>query len=115
MEDRTNPDKKSRKIWIDLANKFNRNIRCIHFTASSQLAKHNNLVRALGGKAKVLKPKNVTDRQEDRKLLPMAAIYSYTQRYEEPTLDEGFTEIIKVDFSFVGTEEEKEIWSMWWD
>lgn len=37
------------------------------------------------------------------------------QRYQEPTLDEGFSEIIKVDFTFKGTEEEKEIWSMWWD
>ena len=45
----------------------------------------------------------------------MAAIYSFTQRYQEPTLDEGFSEIIKIDFTFTGTEEEKEIWSLWWD
>jgi bifunctional polynucleotide phosphatase/kinase len=37
------------------------------------------------------------------------------QRYQEPTLDEGFSQIIKVDFIFSGTEEEKEIWSRWWD
>jgi bifunctional polynucleotide phosphatase/kinase len=45
----------------------------------------------------------------------MAAIYSFIQRYQEPTLEEGFTEIIKVDFIFTGTQEEKAIWSMWWD
>ena len=53
MVDNTNAEKKIRKIWIDLANEHNRSIRCIHFTASAQLARHNNLVRALGGKAKV--------------------------------------------------------------
>jgi bifunctional polynucleotide phosphatase/kinase len=53
MLDNTNAEKKTRKIWIDLANEYNRPIRCIHFTASGQLARHNNLVRALGGKAKV--------------------------------------------------------------
>jgi bifunctional polynucleotide phosphatase/kinase len=37
------------------------------------------------------------------------------QIYQEPTLDEGLSQIIKVDFIFSGTEEEKEIWSMWWD
>jgi bifunctional polynucleotide phosphatase/kinase len=54
--DNTNADKNTRKIWIDLANQFDRNIRCIHFTASPQLARHNNLVRALGGTAKVVSP-----------------------------------------------------------
>ena len=54
--DNTNADKNTRKIWIDLANEFGRNIRCIHFTASPQLARHNNLVRALGGTAKVVSP-----------------------------------------------------------
>jgi bifunctional polynucleotide phosphatase/kinase len=48
-------------------------------------------------------------------LLPVAAIYSFVQRYQEPSLDEGFTEIVKVDFKFEGTEEEREVWSMWWD
>jgi len=45
----------------------------------------------------------------------MAAIYSFLQRYEELTLDEGFSEIIHVDFIFTGSEEEKEIWQLWWD
>lgn len=52
--DNTNADKATRKIWIDLAKKFNRSIRCVHFTATPQLARHNNLVRALGGYAKVI-------------------------------------------------------------
>jgi bifunctional polynucleotide phosphatase/kinase len=76
----------------------------VHFTASAQLARHNNLVRALGGKA-----------VEKRKLLPLAAIYSYLQRFQEPHLEEGFEEIVRVDFVFRGTEEEREVWSLWWD
>jgi bifunctional polynucleotide phosphatase/kinase len=45
----------------------------------------------------------------------MAAIDAYLARFEEPSLDEGFVEIVKVDFTFSGTEEEKETWCMWWD
>ena len=114
--DNTNPTKATRKIWVDLAKKFNRSIRCIYFTASPQLARHNNLVRTLGGYAKVItlftRPAN---EQEDRKLLPMSAIYMFANRFQEPTLDEGFEQIIKIDFQFRGTPQEQEIWNMWWD
>jgi bifunctional polynucleotide phosphatase/kinase len=102
--DNTNAERATRKIWIELARKHGREIRCIQFTASSAVARHNNLVRGLGGVA-----------TEKRKVLPLAAIYSFTTRYQEVDLDEGFIEIIKVDFKFSGTDEEKEIWSMWWD
>jgi bifunctional polynucleotide phosphatase/kinase len=52
---------------------------------------------------------------EKRKLLPLAAIYSYLQKFQEPCLEEGFEEIVRVDFVFRGTEEEREVWSLWWD
>jgi bifunctional polynucleotide phosphatase/kinase len=47
--DNTNADRDVRKVWISLASKFGIPIRCFHFTASKELAKHNNLVRALSG------------------------------------------------------------------
>lgn len=52
---------------------------------------------------------------EKRKLLPLAAIYNYLQKFQEPRLEEGFEEIVRVDFVFRGTEEEREVWSLWWD
>ena len=51
--DNTNAEKATRQKWIDLAKTHGREIRCVHFTTSAQLAKHNNWVRALGGTAKV--------------------------------------------------------------
>ena len=47
--DNTNPDRETRKHWIDLAKKFNVPIRCALFTASTELARHNDTVRALAG------------------------------------------------------------------
>jgi bifunctional polynucleotide phosphatase/kinase len=47
--DNTNADREVRKVWISLATKLGLPIRCFHFTASKDLAKHNNLVRALSG------------------------------------------------------------------
>jgi len=88
----------------------------VYFTASPQLARHNNLVRTLGGHAKVSKLIHApTKEQENRKLLPMSAIYIFANRFQEPTLDEGFEQITKIDFQFRGTPQEQEIWSMWWN
>jgi bifunctional polynucleotide phosphatase/kinase len=47
--------------------------------------------------------------------LPASAIYMFASRFEEPSLEEGFEEIVKVDFRFRGTKEEEEVWRMWWD
>jgi bifunctional polynucleotide phosphatase/kinase len=45
--DNTNADKATRRTWVDLARQFGRTIRCVQFTASPQLARHNLRVRAL--------------------------------------------------------------------
>lgn len=68
--DNTNPEKATRKIWVDLARTFNRDIRCIHFTTSSQLARHNNLVRAFGRKAKVRIPTSSTNFRRTENFFP---------------------------------------------
>jgi predicted kinase len=47
--DNTNPDREVRKHWIDLAKKFDVPIRCALFTASMELGRHNDHVRALAG------------------------------------------------------------------
>ena len=41
------------------------------------------------------------------------AFTSFRANYEEPVLDEGFSEIKRINFRFNGTEEEKKKWLMW--
>jgi bifunctional polynucleotide phosphatase/kinase len=45
--DNTNPDREVRKAWVSLASKHDVPIRCFHFTASKELARHNDAVRAM--------------------------------------------------------------------
>lgn len=51
--DSTNPDREVRKHWIDLAKKLDVPIRCALFTASKELGRHNDHVRALAGLTEV--------------------------------------------------------------
>ena len=48
-----------------------------------------------------------------RDLLPFTAFIGFKDGFEEPQLDEGFTEIRRVNWVFEGTEEERKRWSMW--
>jgi bifunctional polynucleotide phosphatase/kinase len=47
--DNTNPDPDVRKIWISLAKKFNAPVRCVWFNTDKEVAKHNDVFRALSG------------------------------------------------------------------
>ena len=73
---------------------------------------------------------------ESRTMLPKMAFSGFASRYREPTLDEGFQDITKVDFKvcfsvavdaprmlrgrltyfpqFVGTEAQKALWRKYW-
>lgn len=103
--DNTNADVATREIWISLANDIKVPIRCIHFTASADLCQHNDAVRAFGGE--LVNPEN-------RTALPKVAFTGYSSRFSEPKKSEGFQEVIRVDFQFEGTEEERIIWSKYW-
>jgi bifunctional polynucleotide phosphatase/kinase len=39
----------------------------------------------------------------------------FAARFEEPRVEEGFEEAVRVEFRFRGTSEEEEVWRMWWD
>lgn len=45
--DNTNADQETRAHWIALAKRVKLPIRCVVFTASSDLCQHNNTVRGL--------------------------------------------------------------------
>ncbi|KAI2788570.1 hypothetical protein POX_e06589 [Penicillium oxalicum] len=102
--DNTNATQEVRAYWVALAKESNIPIRCVHFLASSELCKHNAAARASN---KELNP-------ESRQTLPGIAFIDYARRYQVPTLDEGFADIIPVEFRFRGTEDEKKLWSQYW-
>ncbi|KAL4779107.1 PNK3P-domain-containing protein [Aspergillus varians] len=102
--DNTNADLDTRSQWVDVAKEFNVPIRCVYFFTSPALCKHNNAVRAA----------NTSLNPESRTLLPGIAFGDFLRRFSEPTLSEGFQDIIRVDFRFRGDEEAKKIWKQYW-
>ncbi|KAJ9132238.1 Polynucleotide kinase 3 phosphatase [Pleurostoma richardsiae] len=102
--DNTNPDADTRAQWIELAAKNNVPIKCLWFNTPVPLAEHNDAVRAL----------NQSLNPESRTGLPKLAFNSFSSRYKEPRLKEGFQDIIEVKFKFRGSKEEYEIWGKYW-
>tara|TARA_B000000477_G_scaffold66319_2_gene55551 strand:+ start:76 stop:1092 length:1017 start_codon:yes stop_codon:yes gene_type:complete len=72
--DSTNASKIKRKEYINIAKKYNINIRCINIKTDMVESMFRN---------------NKRD-----KIIPKITYYVYRKRYEEPTMDEGFNEII---------------------
>ncbi|OQD70035.1 hypothetical protein PENDEC_c027G02805 [Penicillium decumbens] len=102
--DNTNANVETREYWISLAKDLNVPIRCVHFFSTPELCRHNNAVRASN---KELNP-------ESRTSLPGIAFGDFGRRFQEPTLDEGFEDIIPVKFQFQGTEEARKLWGQFW-
>jgi bifunctional polynucleotide phosphatase/kinase len=102
--DNTNANIETREYWTSLAKELNVPIRCVRFISTPELCKHNNAVRAAN---KDLNP-------ESRTSLPGIAFGDFGRRFQEPTLSEGFEDIISVKFQFEGTEEARKIWGQFW-
>ncbi|PNS17341.1 Bifunctional polynucleotide phosphatase/kinase [Sphaceloma murrayae] len=103
--DNTNADLDVRSHWLALAKQFSVPIRCVHFTAPSKLCEHNDTVRALVGGS--MNP-------EKRSMLPKMAFSGFAGRYREPTVREGFQDVVKVEFRFEGADEERRVWGRYW-
>ncbi|RYN56977.1 hypothetical protein AA0118_g7944 [Alternaria tenuissima] len=104
--DNTNADPETRAVWITLAQKLKVPIRCVLFTATPKLCEHNDTFRALN-----IGPET---NRESRTILPQAAFSGFASRYREPKLSEGFVDIIKTNFQFEGSEEQRLLWSKYW-
>lgn len=102
--DNTNADPNTRSHWVALAKRYRVSIRCALFKTPIGICEHNDAVRAM----------NPQFNPESREILPKMAFNGFMSRYKEPTLDEGFKEILVIDFKFRGTAEEYHIWSKYW-
>ncbi|KAL8650510.1 MAG: hypothetical protein Q9210_003785 [Variospora velana] len=105
LADNTNADPDVRAVWVQLARRFKVPIRCVHFTASTKLCEHNDTVRAIAGGQ--FNP-------EKRTILPHSAFSSFASRYKQPKMEEGFQDIVPVDFQFEGDDEHRKIWAKYW-
>ena len=82
--DNTNPDAITRSSYIQLATKHDVSVRVFWLVSSMDHCKHNNLFRQITDKSK--SHQNIDDR----------VMNIYQSRFQEPKLEEGVKEIVKV-------------------
>ncbi|KAF9580496.1 hypothetical protein BGW38_002841, partial [Lunasporangiospora selenospora] len=122
--DNTNADKATRAPYIALAKKYNIPVRCFLFMVDKHLAVHNNYFRAFHRTLVELESPRPSDSATDsdqsasssstpktrdeapRDRLSEMVFAGYTKRYQEPAIEEGFSEIKNINF--VPDEETRE-------
>lgn len=82
--DNTNPDRESRKRYIDASRKHKAAVRCFLMQTSNKQARHNNVFREIINSSHVV----VSD----------LVFNGYNSKFQEPTLKEGFEQIVRVNF-----------------
>ncbi|XP_043276603.1 uncharacterized protein F21D5.5 isoform X2 [Venturia canescens] len=82
--DNTNPDTAARKRFIDAAQTHGVPVRCFVMNTGKEHSRHNNKFRELTDSSHM----TVSD----------VIINSYSKNYVAPRMDEGFTEIVRVNF-----------------
>lgn len=80
--DSTNPSIESRKDYIDIAKKYNYHVRCLQMTTTENHSRHNSMYRYL---------------YENKPHIPSLVYNIYKKKYEKPSLQEGFYEIININ------------------
>lgn len=95
--DNTNPDIESRKRYTNVAKQFHIPVRCFLFTTSLEHAKHNNRFREL-----------TANYRDDVVKINDMVFNIYKSKYTEPLLNEGFAEIVRVEFVPFFTEKQSE-------
>jgi bifunctional polynucleotide phosphatase/kinase len=83
--DSTNPDPNSRKLLINLCKECNYKVRCLYFNIDRELSEHLNNFRMKLSKGLVEK-------------VPSVVYNVYDKKFVLPSIDEGFNEIIYVNF-----------------
>lgn len=85
--DNTNPNKESRTRYINVAKKLNIPCRCFIMNVSYGHALHNNKFRLVN-----------EDVDKVHAKVNEMVLNNYRVKYQEPAVDEGFQEIVKVNF-----------------
>ena len=84
--DNTHVDVESRKKFLEIAGKFKVPVRAFVMTTSFEHAKHNNIFR------------EITDTSKEHSKIGEPLMHSFRSKYQEPKVEEGFTEIVKINF-----------------
>ncbi|CAB3980855.1 bifunctional polynucleotide phosphatase kinase isoform X2 [Paramuricea clavata] len=84
--DNTSPDKESRQRYIQAAKKKNVPVRCFLFNVTHDHALHNNRIREL------------TNKDKNYKSVGRMVFNTYRSSYQEPNTNEGFKEILHINF-----------------
>jgi len=99
--DNTHVDVEARRKFIEVAKKAGLPVRCFVMSATFEQATHNNIFR------EIVNPKGHVK-------IGAPLLHSFKNNYKPPTLDEGFSEIVRVNFvPRFEFEEHKAIYSMY--
>ncbi|KAI8340235.1 polynucleotide kinase 3 phosphatase-domain-containing protein [Chlamydoabsidia padenii] len=98
--DNTNSNIDTRAEYLKIAKKHDVPVRCFYFVADEHLCRHNNYYRHIV--------------QQDRDLIGDIVFRTFKSRFQEPTLDEGYQEIKKINFYFDGDDAELALWRRWY-
>ena len=88
--DNTNADLATRACWVALACKLAIPIRCVYLQTPAEVCRHNATVRALNDP--------VLFNPEKREMLPGMAFTGYQSRFVEPSVEEGFADVVVIPF-----------------
>lgn len=86
-----------RKPFIDLAKKYNTEIKCVWQATSIEDCQVNVCRRMCSKFGKVLTPEEVK-KEKDPNTFPPAVLFKANKEFEKPSKDEGFSEVIKRKF-----------------
>jgi len=95
--DNTYADKASRKGVIDIAKAQGVPVKCVWLTTSFEDAQLNACLRMVERAGRLLMPEDFKS-CKDPNLFPPAALFAYKNRFEKPTVAEGFAAVEEVPF-----------------
>ncbi|GEM_PF-132965 len=97
--DNTYPSRASRAGVLQLGQRYEVPVRCVHVDIAEGEALYNASKRMLARQQRLLDPEEITRASKlDPNMFPPAAIYAFQRNYEAPTTAEGFASVETVPF-----------------
>lgn len=100
--DNTLPDRERRAEYVVLAQAAGVKVRCVWLAIERGMAEHLNAMREDHPEAGVRKPR-----------VAPVGVTMYWSKFVEPALDEGFSEVVEVGWSYDPEETPKELMERW--